>query len=219
MSSPSDGERFDACSYYTPVNPPTFVWNDNGNTFKSIEVQFSIESNFSVKLVKVKGSPSNSTLSINSSTWKKILLLPGLTGGRVYWKVVGIKSDRSKIESDPSSFIIEGPTAVGNPQLSHTSRTASPPPTLSWENECNLMFKVWFGSDSGFTKKKPFSFKVTNPNDNAGVFTGVLTSQRWTTVRKLVGDVSGSEIYWYVESWDGLNRTSKTGNMSFTLTD
>jgi len=35
----------------------------------------------------------------------------------------------------------------------------------------------------------------------------------------LAGDVSGSTIFWYVESWDGANRNKKTEVMSFTLTD
>jgi hypothetical protein len=86
-----------------------------------------------------------------------------------------------------------------------------------------VKFKVWFGSDPDFTKpgikKKALSFNIKNPNDNNGVFTKALTSGQWMSIRKLVNDAAGSTIFWYVESWDGLNRTSKTGNMSFTLTD
>jgi len=47
----------------------------------------------------------------------------------------------------------------------------------------------------------------------------IRAQHQWTAVRKLVGDVSGSKIYWYVESWDGLNRNSKTGAMIFILTN
>jgi hypothetical protein len=32
-----------------------------------------------------------------------------------------------------------------------------------------------------------------------------------------VGDQSGSPIYWYVESWDGLNRREATEVMFFLL--
>ncbi len=43
--------------------------------------------------------------------------------------------------------------------------------------------------------------------------------KRLPAIRKLVGDASGSTIYWKVESWDGLNRRAETSVMSFVLTD
>ena len=36
-------------------------------------------------------------------------------------------------------------------------------------------------------------------------------------VRRLVGDETGSTIYWYVESWDGLGRNARTETMNFLL--
>jgi len=52
--------------------------------------------------------------------------------------------------------------------------------------------------------KKALLFNVKNSNDNIGTFTRQLTLGQWTSIRKLVGDMSGSTIYWYVESRDGL---------------
>ena len=46
-----------------------------------------------------------------------------------------------------------------------------------------------------------------------------LASCQWAAIRKLVGDISGSTTYWYVESWDGMGRYAKTDVMSFVLTD
>jgi hypothetical protein len=36
-------------------------------------------------------------------------------------------------------------------------------------------------------------------------------------IKKLVKNKSGSTLYWYVESWDGLGRYTKTDVMSFVL--
>jgi hypothetical protein len=101
--------------------------------------------------------------------------------------------------------------------ISPISRTSFP--TLSWGNNCNTKFKVWFGSDESFNKKNGYSFNMRNPNDNGGIFTKMLTSGQWKAIRKLVGDVIGPTIYWYVESWDGLKRYNKTDVMSFVLTE
>ena len=215
LLSPANELLFTSCSYF---NIPSFQWDTNG-IFKSLEVQFaSSQNDFSLPpLIKVKAKIGVSELLTKSSIWKKILLLPGGTGETVYWKVVGTKADKSKAESNVFSLIVKGPKAVGNPQLSHKSKTTAPPPTLSWENNCNITFKVWFGNDAAFTKKKSFSFKVTNPNDNEGVFSKELTSGQWTSIRKLVGDLTDSPIYWYVESWDVLKKYNKTDMQSFRL--
>jgi hypothetical protein len=82
---------------------------------------------------------------------------------------------------------------------------------------------VWFGNDPDFTKhgmkKTSLSFNIKNPNDNGGQFTKELTSSQWKAIRKVVNDVSGSSIYWYIESWDVLNRPVETDVSSFVLTD
>ena len=214
LIAPSDGQTFTACSYY---DSPTFQWNVSG-TFKTVELQFSTQNDFGASLVKVKGSVTSSSLTMKSSTWKKILLLPGTSGGTVFWKVVGTLTDKAKtkVESTVFSLLIGEPQAVGNPQLSHYNRTATPPPTISWLNNCNIKFKAWFGSDSNFTKKKSFSFTDSAPTDNGGVFSKELRSSQWSSIRKLVGDASGATIHWYVESWDVLNRKSTTSTMSFS---
>jgi hypothetical protein len=92
-------------------------------------------------------------------------------------------------------------------------------PALSWENNCNIKFKVWFGSDDAFSKKTIYSFNIKSPNDNEGNFTKNLTLGQWKAIRRLIGDQNGSTIYWYVESWDGLGRYNKTEVMDFVLTD
>ena len=72
---------------------------------------------------------------------------------------------------------------------------------------------------TGVGKKVAISYNVQDPNENQGIFTRVLTSGQWSSIRKLGGNVTGAVLYWYVESWDALGREKKTDVMSFVLTD
>jgi hypothetical protein len=208
LTSPSDQSSFDACSLYSR---PTFAWNATGS-FKSYEIQFSSSDAFDSISAKVKTSATE--VQISSSTWKKVLLIAGVNGGSVYWKVIGTNEDKIKATSNVCSLLIEGADEVENPQISSTSKGSLP--TLFWVNECNMKFKVWFGNDNQFSKKKSFSFSLKSLSET---FTKGLTSSQWSSIRKLVGDAAGETIYWYVESWDGLKRNSKTDVLSFVLTE
>lgn len=214
LLDPSQGHLFDACSYY---DLPAFQWETN-ESFKGVEVQFSLQDDFSTTLVKVNIKKSN-LLTMKPAIWKRILFLPGSLGGTVYWRVVGTKPDKNKTKlySDVFSFVVEGAEDVGNQDIMLTS--ISQMPILMWENNCNTKFKVWFASDTTFIKKNVLSFSIKNPNDSEGIFLRLLTSSQWGAIMKLVGYKPGETIYWYVESWDGLKRYSKTDVMSFSLED
>ena len=77
----------------------------------------------------------------------------------------------------------------------------------------------WFGSDSTFAKKATYPFSIKNPNDHGGGFSKTLTSGQWTAIKRLVRDVIGSTVYWFVESWDDLGRYVKTELATFSLED
>ena len=207
LQSPSDGASFGACSL---SSPPAFSWTGEG--YKGYEVQFSLDQGFSSVPVKVKASGTQAVLS--SATWKKVLMIPGSSGGAVYWRVVG---SGTTVKSGVRLFGVEAADAVGNPEISTTSKNSLP--TLSWENNCGVKFKVWFGNGSSFTKKISYAFSVKNPNENGGLFNKGLTSGQWKAIRKLVNDTAGSTISWYVELWDGLGRYAKTDVMNFVLTN
>ena len=153
---------------------------------------------------------------------KKVLLLPGADGGSFSWTVVAKKKDKTLVQSDVFSLDV-GKPGVGNPVMSHTSKTTLPPPTISWDNNCNIMFTVWFGNDSDFRnphmKKMPISFKIKKSDAFQETFTKELTPGQWFSIRKLGGDVTGATLYWYVESRDTLGRRQSTDVMSFVLTD
>ena len=210
LQSPSDSAPFSACSLYSP---PTFSWAA-GETFLQYEIQFSPDQNFSSFSVKVRVSGTAMQATITSSIWKKVLLIPG---GMVYWRMVGTRANGKTALSEVFSIIIEDARPVESQTISLTSRTSLP--TLSWVNNCNTKFKVRFGSDEEFTKKTAFAFNIKNPNDNEGEFTKLLASWQWMAIRRSVRDVSGSTVYWYVESCDGLRRCAHTDLISFVLTD
>jgi hypothetical protein len=211
LTAPWNGQGFTGCSYY---DLPTFSWSTE-ESFKSFEIQFSLNQSFSSIPLKVKASGTVTEIQMKSSTWKKIISMPGVEGGPVYWRVIGIRADKTTLTSDVRMIWIGGGQPVGSPEISPMQKSSLP--SLSWENKCNKKFKVWFGNDSSFTKKKVLSFNVADPTEDS--FTKQLTSSQWTGIRRLVGDVSGSTISWMVESWDGMNRHAQTDVVSFVLTD
>jgi len=209
LRSPGDGTHFNSCSLYSL---PTFAW-DVTESFSSYEIQFSKTENFTS--VAVKGSTSSTTFLTPSNIWSKVLLIPGMTGGPVYWRVVGTRANKTTATSGVFSITVDPAEAVEDPSIVDTSKSSFP--TLSWENNCNIKFRVWFGRDGNFSKKVALAFNIKNPIANGGLFTKTLTSDQWKSVRAVVGNVSGSTIYWYVEAWDGVNRRMKTEPMSFIL--
>jgi uncharacterized repeat protein (TIGR01451 family) len=218
LLQPSAGEPFSSCSAFSL---PTFAWTTTGS-FKSYEIQFSLDQQFGSVPAKVKAKGQNTQATLASGTWKKIVLLVGSSGGTVYWRVVGMPADKTQTTatSNVDYFVIGSPDAVGNPNLAPVNGTS--PPTLSWDNNCNTKFKAWFGNRADFTepgvKKKGFSFSDSVPADAGGVFTTLLSAGQWASIKKLIAGEGSSTIYWYVESWDPLKRYQKTGVMQFVVT-
>ncbi|HSB06956.1 MAG TPA: hypothetical protein VLK23_17405 [Thermodesulfobacteriota bacterium] len=211
LESPSINEYFNACSLYPP---PTFSWNVSA-TFKDYKVQFSSDRSFaSVSFEFAVQSPATQ-ITIPSDTWEEIMMIQGASGGTVYWRVIGTRADWTTETSAVRSFVV-GPEPAGNPNISPTRKRSRP--TLTWQTNCNKKFKVVFGSDSSLTKKT-YSFVIENPNGSEGAFSKTLTALQWLRIKMLTKNKSGSTIYWYVESWDGLGRYSRTDVMSFVLTD
>jgi hypothetical protein len=208
LISPEDQTSFNGCSLYSL---PSFAWSAT-ETFKSFEVQFSITGDFGSVPARVKTTVTE--IQLSSNTWKKVLLISGATGGAVYWRVVATRADKTQVTSLVRSILIEGAQDGGYPWVYSPSKSWLP--TLSWATECGKKFKVWFGSDAEFSKKKSFSF---NLKDIPESFSKELTASQWNSIRKLVGDKAGESIYWYIESWDGLGRYAKTGVMSFVLAE
>ena len=207
---PPNHASYSACTLY---GPPAFAW-DVERSFKSYELQFSKVQNFDSNEKAVKVRTTSNGVTPKANTWKQIMSLPGGSGGPVYWRVLGIFTGGKGYVSEFRSFTVEPAEPVNNPQIASTGLT--PLPSISWENNCNVKFKLWFGADEQFSKKHTVSPRpIKNPSDGDGKFTLTLTSQQWSSVRKLVGN--GAPIFWKVESWDGANRESQTSVGHFLL--
>jgi len=219
LQQPLEGDSYTSCS---ALSLPTFAWATTGS-FKSYQIEFSLDQQFGSIPVKVKVSGKNTQATLASGTWKKVVLLAGSSGGTVYWRVIGTPANKTQTTatSNVDYFVIGSPDAVGNTRL--TPIDGSSPPTLSWDNNCNTKFKAWFGTRADFTepgvKKKGFSFSDTDPTDSGGMFTKTLSAGQWASIGKLAAGQESSTIYWYVESWDRLKRYQKTGVMHFDVTD
>ncbi len=211
LSLPADQYPTTACSMY---NPPVFQWEVNA-VVAGYELQFSLDPAFGSIPVKIK--TSGTAYGMTFSRWKKLLSMPGTNGGTIYWRVAGIKSDGTQSPSSNRAILITPPQSVGAPAISPVSKNKLP--TLIWQNRCNARFKVWFGRDPGFSRRTVLFSRTSDPNLNGGGFSWGLTQEQWLGIRTLVGDETGSRIYWYVESWDGLNRHAVTALKDFILTD
>ncbi|GEM_PF-2554624 len=218
LLSPADGATVDAASLYRPI---LFSWS-SAETFAKVELQFWAD-NGARSPVKVGMKGGATEASISPGIWKKILKLPGSEGGTVSWRVVGIRKDGSTVQSAVHAFTVTAAEGVGEPRIDHASRTLQPPPALSWANRNNIKFRAWFGNGPDFTvpgvKKKALTFTIKDPLRNEGVFSKTLTMGQWRAIRRLVGDEPGATVYWYVESWDGVKRHSRTELKSFVLSE
>ena len=145
LASPADGFSADTCSM---KNPPVFKWEANA-AVTGYELQFSIDPAFGSVPIRIK--TSKTTYIMTSSQWKKVLTIPGASGGTVYWRVMGTTSGGNPEPSNNRTILVAAARSVGDPEISPVSRSSLP--ILAWENNCNVKSKVWFGSDQSFSKK------------------------------------------------------------------
>jgi hypothetical protein len=151
--------------------------------------------------------------------WKRLLGLSHNNGNSrdIYWKVIGIRSDQSTIESDLWSFRIGSPQRVTI--ISPSIDAVLPPnvsPTVEFNSSCNIKFRLEFSSVGNFSnpmKVKGFLFTIRDPNKEP-LLQRTLTSWQWTTVKKLVGGGAG---YLRIKAWDGINRETLSEVTSFTV--
>jgi hypothetical protein len=199
--APVNGETFDTCSYFTP---PSFDWT-LGQAFEKVELRFYTTAN-STKPTKVKVKyPTIPQFQMTDKIWKKILRLPGLSGGVVNWKIAGMNKGQDVVESEAFTMTIAAPEPAGKPDIDPLTHTAT------WGNSCGTKFKAYFSADSAFSKSKKLNFKYqgsTNPDDP---FFITLPDKTWASLEKLVEGLVPPRIYFYVESWDIIKRYQKTG--------
>jgi len=222
-TSPLIGSPYNVSSLYypncysTPI--PTFGWTVDETFAKGYKIQFSTD--FKFKSISLEVPSLMTPATIPKATWQTILSKPGKSGGVLYWRVVGTRSNATIATSEISFIFVDLPQPVLNPMFSHHSKTATPPPTITWKNNYNKQFKVYVANDPDFSKPgiKKFASPLLydDPCADAGTFDGQLGPSDWASVYGVVNGVVGSWIYWYVESTDILVRSAKTEVMSFVL--
>jgi hypothetical protein len=218
LQFPANGTIFTACSLINTYQP-SFQWT-SPESFSKYTILFSTSSSdFATPVTKatLKGTLTNWIPSI--STWKKILTSSD-NGGNIqiiYWKLVGEKSDKTKLESAVTSFKIGTPQAVS---IQSPSNGASLPPatapTFHFSTRCNVKFKLEISSLSDFSsssKIKSFNFASKDPNSETAL-DKTLSSSQWSSVKQLAGTGTG---YFRIRAWDGLGREILSEVRSFTI--
>jgi hypothetical protein len=135
----------------------------------------------------------------------------------IYWKVIGTKADKTKIESEVRSFSIGTPQTVTiNAPLNGAVLNPATAPTFDFSTDCNTKFRLEISPLSDFsvsTKVRAFNFTVTDPNLVLSL-QKTLSAFQWTGVKKLVGTETG---YYRIKAWDALGRLTVTEIRSFTI--
>jgi hypothetical protein len=218
LQSPADGTVFNTCSLITK-HQPSFQWTAS-ETFTQYGVLFSTSpTDFSTPIAKATVNGTQNSWTPSVGIWKKVLA-SSYNGGSIrdiYWKIIGIKSDKTTAESDVSNFQIGTPQAVTiNAPDNGAVLSSATLPTFDFGANCNVKFKLEISSLNDFSdlkKIKGFNYSTKDPNSETVLHKSLSPSQ-WTTVKKLVGTGIG---YFRIKAWDGLNRESVSEVRGFTV--
>jgi subtilisin family serine protease len=113
LSSPSNRTAFSSCSRNAFQD---FLWSATAS-FGSFEIDFSGSPAFADIPVKIKASGRKTEKVIAPFQWKRILRIPGPGGGEVYWRVIGMRPDGSKVTSNIYSFIVSESGCAEKPAI------------------------------------------------------------------------------------------------------
>jgi hypothetical protein len=221
LQSPLDSAVFGSCFLINAYQPP-FEWtctetlNQYAILFSTSQTDFLSRGALIFKS-SIQGQQNRWIPTMMQ--WKRLMGLSHNNGNQrdIFWKVIGIRSDQSTIESDLWSFRIGSPQRVTI--LSPSMDAILPPnvlPPIEFNSNCNVKVRLEFSSLGDFsirTKVKGFVFTIKDPNVEA-VQKRTLNSWQWTMVKKLV---SGGAGYLRIKAWDGMNRETLSEVTSFTV--
>jgi predicted outer membrane repeat protein len=201
---------------------PSFQWGNDG-TYKSFTIYFSISpTDFSSKgiliaKVNVKGTLNTYTPSLG--TWKKIMTASNNAGTirDIYWKVVGIKQDKSTVDGSVRHFRIDEPLpGVAESSGDEYVFRSGTPPTFTFGADSNVKLQLEISSVSDFSdskKIKKFIYTDRDPNV-ASSFQKTLSLGQWKSIIKLIGAGTG---YFRVRAWDGIKRETVSEASPFII--
>ena len=196
-----------------------FPLSSNGKALSSFPVMSfnSPRTQGSARFPSGSRIPGSAGYAMTPAQWKKVLLIPGRRGERLLegrWNIIEWDPEH-QWQADPSLFPLLNPWATLRSRRSAGDKL----PTLTWQNrvQCKVQGMVWERLPV-FQCEEYLSFTgIRSRISMGGAFRRELSSAQWRGIRMLVGDQPGSPIYWYVESWDGLNRNAATEVMFFLL--
>jgi hypothetical protein len=223
LQSPSDAAVFNSCSLINNYQP-TFSWNTTG-VYAGYKILFSrSQTDFTTWGIEVAaGSAMGTSNSWKPSSWNwETIMRASNNRGTIrpiYWKVIGTKSDRTKVESEVRTFSIGTPQAQIvsiNAPLNGAMLDPATPPVFDFDTNCNKRFRIEISSLSDFsvsTKIKTFDFTAPNPN-LALSMQKTLSSFQWNGIKRLVGTGTG---YFRIKAWDGLSRLTVSEVRTFSI--
>jgi len=201
---------------------PSFEWINDG-ICKSFSIYFStsptdfLSKGILIAKANIKGTLNTYTPSLG--TWKKIMTASNNAGNirDIYWKVVGIKADKSTVDSSVRHFRIDeclpGVAQASGDEYAFPSGT---PPTFTFGADFNGKLQLEISSVSDFSdphKMKKFVFADKDSNATP-VFQKTLSSGQWKSIVKLIGAGTG---YFRVRAWDGIGRETVSEISSFII--
>ena len=211
------------CTLIKEYQPP-FQWMADG-VFKSFAILFSTSpTDFSTEgvfVAKANVSGTSTRYALSAGTWKKIMTASDNNGNArdIFWKVTGIKTDKTPWESAARHLRMDEPQAavIQSPR----DGTEFPPeglPTFVVETNCNVTFQLEVSSlSNNFADPKQvqrITMKAANPNETT-LLQKTLSSGQWNAVKKRVG--AGGTGYFRIRAWDRINRETVSELRSFTV--
>ncbi len=135
----------------------------------------------------------------------------------IFWKLIGTKSDKSKIETEVWRLRIGNAHAVSlNTPSDHALLPSATAPKFNFDSNCNLSFKLEISPLNKFSdpsKVKSFTFTSRDPNVEV-TLDKILSSSQWSLVKKLIGTGTG---YFRIRAWDGIKRETISEVRTFTI--
>jgi photosystem II stability/assembly factor-like uncharacterized protein len=218
LQSPADGEIFPSSSFIVG-HQASFEWIVTGTFLHKCTIAFSASpTDFSKPIFKtvIRSADNRWTPPINA--WRKIMKSSQANGAvrDIYWKVIGIRPDRTSAVSEARRFRIGNPQAaaiITPPNGAILDSQVPPAITMDWNG--NVQLRLEFSPSLDFSNPKTiktFNARTKDPNAEPSL-TWTPTLKQWNKMRNLVR-TSG---YFRVTAWDRIGRESVSGESSFTV--
>jgi hypothetical protein len=214
LISPDEGRIFGTDSMIASYQP-SFTWTAS-ETFSTYNIRFSISpTDFKTDKILILSAQVPGTKykwRPDITSWLK-MMKKSYNGGSlrdIYWKVIGKKSNGSKIESAVWRFQA-GPTQPVTPILppDGTPLDSGIAPTFSFNVNGNVQFVLEFSPLADFSDpQQVVGFLSSRKDPNAKpVKTQTLSWDQWTAVKKKLGEAG----YFRIRAWDAIKRETVSG--------